>query len=143
MDDDYIDDNYIDDDYIDDNYIDDNYIFAGSSLAGVGRFGGAGIFQLRAQHLTPNNIDMMSPSQVRAWRASGAIEGPDWHRLRAVLSTGEAASASDSHWLMAALGYTAPVVEYIGGTELAGALYECCVLFRCWRSCVLVQAPFS
>lgn len=59
------------------------------------------------------------PSLVRAWRASGAVDGLDWSAIRCFSSTGEASSPDDMLWLMARAGY-APVIEYCGGTEIGG-----------------------
>ena len=63
------------------------------------------------------------PSVVRAWRASDCMAGLNWNStgLRCFSSTGEASSAEDYFWLCATLGgYCCPVIEYCGGTELAG-----------------------
>ncbi len=60
------------------------------------------------------------PSLVRAWRASGAMEGVDWRCVRAFSSTGEPSSQEDYLWLMSLARYQAPVIEYCGGTEIGG-----------------------
>jgi acyl-coenzyme A synthetase/AMP-(fatty) acid ligase len=60
------------------------------------------------------------PSLARAWRASGCMAGLDWSALRCLSSTGEASTVGDSLWLSARAGHAAPVVEYIGGTEIGG-----------------------
>jgi acetyl-CoA synthetase len=59
------------------------------------------------------------PALVRAWKASGCMEGLDWGAIRAFSSTGEASNPEDMHWLMARAGYR-PVIEYCGGTEIGG-----------------------
>ncbi len=59
------------------------------------------------------------PSLVAAWRASGALAGVDWSGVRRFSSTGETSNADDMRWLMAAAGGR-PVIEYCGGTEIAG-----------------------
>jgi acetyl-CoA synthetase len=59
------------------------------------------------------------PSMVRTWRATGCMEGLDFSAIRAFSSTGECANAGDMHYLMALADYR-PVLEYCGGTELAG-----------------------
>ncbi|KAJ9530886.1 hypothetical protein QJQ45_028820 [Haematococcus lacustris] len=69
------------------------------------------------------------PSIVKAWRASGCMQGLEWPLLRCISSTGEASSPEDYHWLYALTRYTAPVVEYCGGTELAGAYLTSCSLY--------------
>jgi acetyl-CoA synthetase len=62
------------------------------------------------------------PSIVRAWRASETIGPGDWSRsrLRVFTSTGEASSFEDYLWLMSLADYRAPVIEYLGGTEIGG-----------------------
>ncbi len=59
------------------------------------------------------------PSLVAAWRGSGVREGADWSAVRRFSSTGEASNAGDMRWLMAQAGGR-PVIEYCGGTEIAG-----------------------
>ncbi len=59
------------------------------------------------------------PSLVAAWRASGALAGVDWSGVRRFSSTGEASNADDMRWLMTRAGGR-PVIEYCGGTEIAG-----------------------
>jgi acetyl-CoA synthetase len=60
------------------------------------------------------------PSLVRAWRTSGAMEGVDWRGIRVFSSTGEPSNRYDYLWLMSRTGYRAPVIEYLGGTEIGG-----------------------
>lgn len=60
------------------------------------------------------------PSMVRAWRA-GEVVGPgEWDDVRIFSSTGEASNAEDYLWLMSRVDYRAPVIEYLGGTEIGG-----------------------
>ena len=59
------------------------------------------------------------PSMVRTWRSTGCMEGVDFSAIRAFSATGECSSAEDMHYLMALAGYR-PILEYCGGTELAG-----------------------
>jgi acetyl-CoA synthetase len=70
------------------------------------------------------------PSLVAAWRASGAAEGRNWSRIRLFSSTGEAANPSDYEYLMGLAG-NKPIIDYIGGTELAGGYMSCTVLHPC------------
>lgn len=70
------------------------------------------------------------PSLVRHWRASDALEGIDWTAIRAFSSTGECSNADDMHWLMAQAAYK-PVIEYCGGTELAGGYLICTMVQPC------------
>lgn len=60
------------------------------------------------------------PSLVSAWRSSGCLQELDWGRLRVLASTGECSNAGDMQWLMAEVG-NKPMIEYCGGTEIAGA----------------------
>ncbi|CAM9241710.1 unnamed protein product, partial [Ectocarpus fasciculatus] len=60
------------------------------------------------------------PSLVRAWEASNATSGCDWSCIRRFASTGEASDPENMLWLMSRARY-APVIEYCGGTEIAGS----------------------
>ena len=71
------------------------------------------------------------PSLVRTWRHSGATGGVDWSTIRVFSSTGEPASRFDYLWLMSRAGYRAPVIEYLGGTEIGGGHLACTVLQPC------------
>ena len=59
------------------------------------------------------------PSMVRTWRSTGCMEGVDFSAIRAFSATGECSNAEDMHYLMALARYR-PILEYCGGTELAG-----------------------
>ena len=87
------------------------------------------------------------PSLVRTWRRggmaedrqdstaegihSGVAEGIYWPSVRVFSSTGEPASRTDYLWLMSRAGYRAPVIEYLGGTEIGGGHLACTVLQPC------------
>jgi acetyl-CoA synthetase len=60
------------------------------------------------------------PALVRAWRSSDAMTGINWSQIRTFSSTGEPSNREDYLWLMSQAGYTAPVIEYLGGTEIGG-----------------------
>ncbi len=60
------------------------------------------------------------PSLVRTWRAAGARQGVDLTGIRLFGSTGEPSNREDYLWLMSRTGYRAPVIEYLGGTEIGG-----------------------
>jgi acetyl-CoA synthetase len=59
------------------------------------------------------------PSIAASWRASGALDGVDWTRVRVLSSTGEASNPSDYGWLMKRVAGV-PMIEYCGGTEIGG-----------------------
>jgi len=59
------------------------------------------------------------PSLVKAWRQNGSLDGRDLSSIRAFSSTGEASNPEDMMWLSSRVGYR-PVIEYCGGTEIAG-----------------------
>ena len=87
------------------------------------------------------------PSLVRTWRRGGVsdgrrggvsdgqqggvVDGIDWPSIRVFSSTGEPASRNDYLWLMSRAGYRAPVIEYLGGTEIGGGHLACTVLQPC------------
>jgi len=60
------------------------------------------------------------PSIVRSWRASDSVEAGSWPAIRLFSSTGEASGAEDYLWLMSRTDYRAPIIEYLGGTEIGG-----------------------
>ena len=60
------------------------------------------------------------PSLVRAWRSRDAVGEDDWSQVRVFSSTGEPSNRRDALWLMSRTGYRAPVIEYLGGTEIGG-----------------------
>ncbi len=60
------------------------------------------------------------PSLVRAWRRGGFVGENDWRSVRLFSSTGEASNQEDYLWLMSRARYSAPVIEYLGGTEIGG-----------------------
>ena len=71
------------------------------------------------------------PSLVRTWRRDGAAEDIDMSSIRVFSSTGEPASRTDYLWLMSRTGYRAPMIEYLGGTEIGGGHLACTVLQPC------------
>ncbi len=71
------------------------------------------------------------PALVKAWRARDLIGVDDWRAVRVLSSTGEASNAEDYLWLMSRAGYRAPVIEYLGGTEIGGGHLTATVLQPC------------
>ena len=70
------------------------------------------------------------PSLVSAWRATQAAEPCDWSKVRLFSSTGEVSNPDDMAYLMDLAG-NKPIIDYIGGTELAGGYMACTVLHPC------------
>jgi acetyl-CoA synthetase len=70
------------------------------------------------------------PSLVSAWRASQGAGACDWSKIRLFSSTGEASNYDDMAFLMDLAG-NKPIIDYIGGTELAGGYMACTVLHPC------------
>jgi acetyl-CoA synthetase len=60
------------------------------------------------------------PSMARGWRATEAVRPGAWAGVRVFSSTGEASNPEDYLWLMSLADYRAPVIEYLGGTEIGG-----------------------
>eukprot|EP01084_Bolivina_argentea_P001767 3262_1 len=63
------------------------------------------------------------PSMVRSWMRLDATSKCNWSCIRRFSSTGEASNPTLYHWLMSRAEYK-PVMEYVGGTEIAGG-YLC------------------
>jgi acetyl-CoA synthetase len=70
------------------------------------------------------------PSLVASWRSSGVAESRDWSAIRLFSSTGEASNPSDMAYLMDLAGGK-PIMEYIGGTEIAGGYMSGTLLQPC------------
>jgi acetyl-CoA synthetase len=70
------------------------------------------------------------PSLVAAWRSGNCLEGVDWTGIRLFSSTGECSRPEDMAWLMERAGGR-PVVEYCGGTEIAGGYIAGTVVRPC------------
>lgn len=66
------------------------------------------------------NVLGVIPSLVGTWRSTNCMEGLDWSSIHAISSTGECSRPEDMAWLMQFAG-NCPIIEYCGGTELAGA----------------------
>jgi len=60
------------------------------------------------------------PSLVRSWRLSGVVDQDIWKNINVFSSTGEPSNREDYLWLMSRTRYRAPVIEYLGGTEIGG-----------------------
>jgi acetyl-CoA synthetase len=60
------------------------------------------------------------PSLVKTWRNSGLLSTGNWEQIRLFSSTGEPSNCEDYLWLMSLTNYRAPVIEYLGGTEIGG-----------------------
>jgi acetyl-CoA synthetase len=71
------------------------------------------------------------PSIVRAWRSKGAVSEVDFASVRLFSSTGEASTEEDYGWLMGRAGSRAPVIEYLGGTEIGGGHITSTILHPC------------
>jgi acetyl-CoA synthetase len=73
------------------------------------------------------------PSLVAAWRGNGCLDGLDWSRIRRFSSTGECSRPEDMRWLMQTAGGR-PVIEYCGGTEVAGGYISGTLVQSCYAS---------
>lgn len=67
------------------------------------------------------------PSLVATWKANDLLDDVDWSAIKCFSSTGEASKPDDMEYLMAAAGGR-PVIEYCGGTEIAGGYISGTVL---------------
>lgn len=60
------------------------------------------------------------PSLVRAWKGASSVARGELDEVRVFSSTGEASSREEYLWLMSRASYRAPIIEYLGGTEIGG-----------------------
>ena len=67
------------------------------------------------------------PSLVAAWQAGGIWNDADWSRVKLFSSTGECSQPEAMLALSSRAGYR-PVIEYCGGTEIAGGYLSSTVL---------------
>lgn len=59
------------------------------------------------------------PTIVKAWQSTSDMETFDWSKIKVFSSTGESSQA-DTMVYLSSLAQFKPVIEYCGGTELAG-----------------------
>ena len=73
------------------------------------------------QFIETARVNMLGvvPTLVKAWRKDADMEGLNWSSIRLFSSTGEASQADDMFYLSALAGIK-PIIEYCGGTEIAG-----------------------
>ena len=101
-------------------------IFTGLlNQATIALYEGAPIERAFCEFLVQARVTMLGivPAIVRGWRHGGLADGLDWSAIRVFSSTGEASDPDDYAWLMnlgGPAGETRPVIEYCGGSELAG-----------------------
>ena len=90
--------------------------------AAMALYEGAPIGEGFARFVRDARVTMLGviPSIVRAWRESGSVKERAWDSVRVFSSTGEPSNREDYLWLMSRAGYRAPVIEYLGGTEIGG-----------------------
>jgi len=67
------------------------------------------------------------PSLVKTWQQNNATLDCDWSGIKLFSSTGEASDPKAMLWLMSRAHFK-PVIEYCGGTELAGSYLSSTVL---------------
>lgn len=79
------------------------------------------------------------PSLVRSFREGRTMEGLDWSHVRVLSSTGECSNPTDMLYLMWLARYR-PIVEYCGGTEIAGGYITSTLLDPCVPSCFTTAA---
>lgn len=97
-------------------------IFAGlMNRACIALFDGAPHTREFGEFVAKANVSVLGlvPSLVKAWRATGVMEGLNWSKIKAFSSTGESSNSDDYFYLMSLAGFR-PVVEYCGGTEIGG-----------------------
>jgi acetyl-CoA synthetase len=92
--------------------------------ATIALFNGVTSTSLFCQFVDQANVSMLGvvPSLVKAWEFSNATKGFDWTKIKKFSSSGEASDPIAMQWLMSrgGAGYK-PIIEYCGGTEIAGS----------------------
>ena len=89
----------------------------------IALFGGVTSTHLFCKFVESANVSMLGvvPSLVKAWQNSNATANCDWSCVDKFSSSGEASDPAAMHWLMSRCGGYKPVIEYCGGTEIAGS----------------------
>ena len=90
--------------------------------ATIALFGGVTSTDLFCKFVEQAKVSMLGvvPSLVKSWWTLNATEKCDWSCVRRFSSSGEASDPIAMQWLMSRAHY-APVIEYCGGTEVAGS----------------------
>lgn len=90
--------------------------------ATIALFGGVTSTDLFCKFVENAKVSMLGvvPSLVKSWWTLNATEKCDWSCVRRFSSSGEASDPTAMQWLMSRANY-APVIEYCGGTEVAGS----------------------
>ena len=90
--------------------------------ASIALFGGVTSTDLFCKFVEESKVSMLGvvPSLVKSWWALNATEKCDWSGVTRFSSSGEASDPTASLWLMSRANYH-PVIEYCGGTEVAGS----------------------
>lgn len=90
--------------------------------AAMALFEGAPAGESWASFVREANITVLGviPSLVKNWKNRECVQWNGWPKVRVFSSTGEPSNRMDYLWLMSRTGYRAPVIEYLGGTEIGG-----------------------
>lgn len=85
-----------------------------------------------ARFVQDSGVTMLGliPSLVATWRAGDCLRDVSWEGIRLFSSTGECSRPADMAWLMEQAGGR-PVIEYCGGTEIAGGYITGTILRPC------------
>jgi len=86
-------------------------------------------FGLFIQHAGVTVLGVV-PTMVKSWRNTACMEGLNWQTIRLFTSTGERSHCEDMLYLMS-LAHYRPIIEYCGGTEIAGAYITGSLLHPC------------
>lgn len=91
--------------------------------ATIALFGGVTSTDLFCKFVEKAKVSMLGvvPSLVKAWQATDATANCDWSCVEKYSSSGEASDPNAMHWLMSRSPGYKPVIEYCGGTEIAGS----------------------
>lgn len=91
--------------------------------ASIALFGGVTSTDLFCKFVETAKVSMLGvvPSLVKAWQSTNAAAGCDWSSVTKFSSSGEASDPNAMHWLMSRCAGYRPVIEYCGGTEIAGS----------------------
>ncbi|MGE3713378.1 MAG: AMP-binding protein [Alphaproteobacteria bacterium] len=90
-----------------------------------------------AKFVESSKVDVLGlvPGISESWQKTGYLKGANWNCVDCFSSTGSPSNAQNYHFLMSQVEGFAPVIEYMGGTEIGGGYLSSSVLHPASPSC--------
>lgn len=90
-----------------------------------------------AKFIEMARVDVLGivPGISESWQRTGSLNGANWDHISAFSSTGSPSNPDNYHFLMSKVKGYAPVIEYMGGTEIGGGYLSSSLLQPASPSC--------